>query len=64
MKKVLATLCMTLLLAGGALAAEKKKTEAKPRTEKSIECSKQADAKKLHGKERKIFRDKCKKGES
>jgi hypothetical protein len=65
MKKVLATLCMTLLLAGGALAATaEKKTEAKPRTAKSIECSKQADAKGLHGKERKIFREKCKKGES
>jgi hypothetical protein len=64
MKKALATLCMTLLLAGGALAAEKKKSEATPRTAKSIECSKQADAKGLHGKERKIFREKCKKGES
>ena len=28
---------------------------------KSIECSKQADAKGLHGKERKTFRDACKK---
>jgi hypothetical protein len=66
MKKVLATLCMTLLLDGGALAAtaEKKATEAKPRTAKSLECSKQADAKGLHGKERKIFREKCKKGDS
>jgi hypothetical protein len=64
MKQVLAALCMTLLLAGGAVAAEKKKSEAKPRTAKSIECSKQADAKGLHGKERREFRAKCKKGDS
>ena len=64
MKKILATLCMTLLLAGGAVAAEQKKSEAKPRTAKSIECSKQADAKGLHGKERREFRAKCKKGDS
>ena len=30
---------------------------------KSQECSKEADAKGLHGKERKKFREKCKKGE-
>lgn len=40
-----------------AAAAEK----AKPRTAKSLECSKQADAKGLHGKERKKFRSECKK---
>jgi phosphate-selective porin len=34
---------------------------AKPRTEVSLECSKQADAKGLHGKERKTFRSTCKK---
>ena len=34
---------------------------AQPRTEKSLECSKQADAKKLHGTERKKFREECKK---
>jgi hypothetical protein len=33
----------------------------KPRTEVSLECSKQADAKGLHGKERKTFRSECKK---
>jgi phosphate-selective porin len=33
----------------------------KPRTEASLECSKQADAKGLHGKERKTFRSECKK---
>jgi hypothetical protein len=35
--------------------------EAKPRTAESLECSKQADAKGLHGKERKKFRSECKK---
>ena len=34
---------------------------AKPRSSESIECSKQADAKGLHGKERKKFRSDCKK---
>jgi hypothetical protein len=62
MKTVLALLCMSLLLgAGNAKAEEKKKAEAKPRTAISIECSKQADAKGLHGKERREFRAKCKK---
>lgn len=40
-----------------APAAEKK--EAKPRTAESLECSKQADAKGLKGKERKKFRKDC-----
>jgi invasion protein IalB len=31
---------------------------------KSVECSKEADAKGLHGKARKKFRSKCKKGET
>jgi hypothetical protein len=39
--------------------AEKK--EAKPRTAASLECSKEADAKGLKGKERKKFRSQCKK---
>ena len=34
---------------------------AKPRSAESLECSKQADAKGLHGKERKKFRSECKK---
>ena len=34
---------------------------AKPHTPESIECSKEADAKGLHGKERKKFRSECKK---
>ena len=43
-----------------APAATDKKM-AKPRTAASLECSKEADAKGLHGKERKKFRAECKK---
>lgn len=39
--------------------AEKK--AAKPRTAVSLECSKEADGKSLHGKERKKFMSECKK---
>lgn len=62
MKNVVALLCMSLLLGvGAAKAEEKKKAEKKERTPISLECSKQADAKGLHGKERREFRSKCKK---
>jgi CelD/BcsL family acetyltransferase involved in cellulose biosynthesis len=43
-----------------APATTEKKTE-KPRSAASLECSKKADAKGLHGKERKKFRSDCKK---
>ncbi len=43
-----------------ALAQDTGKAKAKPRTAVSIECSKQADAKGLHGKERRQFRNRCK----
>jgi len=63
-------LAASLLLAGSAFAqtptpaaspapaATSKST--KPRTAASLECSKEADAKGLHGKERKKFRSECK----
>ena len=41
-------------------ASTAKKVQA-PRTAKSLECSKQADAKSLHGKPRKKFMSSCKK---
>ena len=41
------------------MATDKKM--AKPRSAASVECSKEADAKGLHGKERKKFRSECKK---
>ena len=43
-----------------AAASTTKKAQA-PRTAKSLECSKEADGKSLHGKERKKFMSKCKK---
>ena len=69
MKSLIPAICLSLLLGIGAAVAETKTSEqksgeAKPRTAKSIECSKQADAKGLHGKERQKFRSKCKKGDS
>jgi psiF repeat len=63
-------LAASLLLAGSAYAqtsspaaspapaATTKST--KPRSAASLECSKEADAKGLHGKERKKFRSECK----
>jgi hypothetical protein len=42
-------------------AAPADKKMAKPRSAESMECSKEADAKGLHGKERKKFRSECKK---
>jgi hypothetical protein len=39
--------------------APKTKVPEKARSAESIECSKQADAKGLHGKPRKTFRSKC-----
>ena len=41
--------------------APPKATADKPRTAESLECSKQADAKGLHGNARRSFRTKCKK---
>jgi hypothetical protein len=38
------------------------KSTDKPRTAASLECSKQADAKGLHGTDRRKFRSECKKG--
>jgi psiF repeat-containing protein len=72
-----ATAVASLLLMGAAFAqatapakTDATKTEAKapaekkaekPRTSASLECSKEADAKGLHGKERRKFRSECKK---
>lgn len=73
-KTALAATALAFALATGALAADsttatttpapitkpaKVKAAAKPRTPESIECSKQADAKGLHGAARKTFRKEC-----
>jgi len=73
--RVAATAFASLLLIGSAFAqtttpaspapaakattAEKK--AAKPRTTASLECSKEANTKGLHGKDRKTFMSDCKK---
>ena len=49
------------LLSGGVVNAQTAKKEQAPRTAKSLECSKQADSKSLHGKPRKKFMSSCKK---
>jgi invasion protein IalB len=73
--RVAATAVASLLLMGSAFAqtttpAPAAKSEPAPAAEKkapvvhsaaSLECSKEADAKGLHGKERKKFRSDCKK---
>ena len=74
MRKIVITgMLLVPLWAGAALAettapstADTGKTTSKPVAAKthspeSIECSKQADAKGLHGKARKEFRSTCKK---
>jgi hypothetical protein len=69
-KLILATLGTIALLSVGIAQAEPAATPGTtknppsattkaPRSAKSIECSKQADAKGLHGKERRKFRRQC-----
>jgi len=58
-----AAFAQTSTAPAAAPAATEKKAE-KPRTAASLECSKEADAKGLHGKERKKFRSECKKEQS
>jgi invasion protein IalB len=74
--RVVATAFASLLLAGSAFAQTPapatptapaattapaaKTTASKPHSAASLECSKEADAKGLHGKERHKFRSKCK----
>lgn len=68
-------LAASLLFAGAATAqtstpaaktapAAKAAKTTKPHSAASLECSKEADAKGLHGKERKKFRSECKKEQS
>ena len=65
--RALATAFASMLLMGSAFAqtaAPAAKTDTKApmvHSAASLECSKEADAKGLHGKERKKFRSDCKK---
>jgi invasion protein IalB len=60
---VVGALCLSPALAqnAGTPAASAMTKQHSPQ---SIECSKEADAKGLHGKERKKFRRECKKGKA
>jgi hypothetical protein len=60
-KILMATIGTIALLSGGVANAQTAKKEQAPRTAKSLECSKQADSKSLHGKPRKKFMSSCKK---
>jgi hypothetical protein len=67
-KMLLASVATIALLSTASVQAQTATTDKaaaaapkKERTAKSLECSKQADAKGLHGKERKKFRSECKK---
>ena len=61
--KTLAAVAAAMVVLGSAVAMAKEKKTTTPvvHSPESIECSKQADAKGLHGKERKKFRAECKK---
>jgi psiF repeat len=50
---------VVLLAAGGTAFAQQQPGAMKSRSTGSMECSKQADEKGLHGKARKHFRSKC-----
>ena len=52
---IAAAVAATFVMGAGAAIADEK-----ARSPESLECSKQADAKGLHGKERKKFREHCK----
>ncbi|MEA3026993.1 MAG: psiF repeat [Alphaproteobacteria bacterium] len=60
-KMFVAAIGTVALLSSGAANAQTAKKEQAPRTAKSLECSKQADSKSLHGKPRKKFMSSCKK---
>jgi hypothetical protein len=54
-------LAQTAAPAAAPAATTTAKKAEKPRTAESLECSKEADAKGLHGKDRKKFMSQCKK---
>ena len=57
----LAAITMTVAATASLAATDSKAKSASVRSPESIECSKRADAKGLHGAERKTFRAECKK---
>jgi len=63
MKTLIPLLCFGFLVSIG-FANPRAQAAPVQRSARSVECSKQADAKGLHGRERQAFRRKCKKGQS
>lgn len=61
MKHLASALAVAALIAY-ATSVPAQAMEQKPHSAKSIECSKRADAKGLHGKARHKFRSECKRG--
>jgi hypothetical protein len=63
LKRMAAAAAAMVVIGSGAVLAKDAKKPATPvvHSPQSIECSKEADAKGLHGKERKKFRAECKK---
>ena len=61
MKHLISAIIVAAIVAAGAVLPASAKDE-KPRSAKSIECSKRADEKGLHGKARHKFRSECKRG--
>lgn len=59
MKSLLIVSAAAVSLTFAIGAAEAAKAPSKPRSEASLECSKQATEQGLKGKERKAFRAKC-----
>lgn len=72
MTSLAAKFCFAVLIGAGitfatplpSFAQTKKTMSLDEKKAKSKECSAQADKQGLHGKERKAFRSKCKRGES
>jgi len=68
--KIVSRFALLAALAGFTLSPARAQTAAPApaaapaHSAKSIECSKEADAKGLHGKARKHFRSKCKHGDT
>jgi hypothetical protein len=59
---LLSALALGMFVSSAAFALDAATPDATAKAAKSAECSKAADAKGLHGKERKKFREECKKG--
>jgi hypothetical protein len=59
MRNLIIGVIATAFLATTATVMAQTKPQPKPRSTASLECSKQADEKGLHGKPRKTFRSQC-----